>query len=154
MLVIDLTSRKAIATVRTIPYASGATLTPDGSQLWITSPLASSVDVIDTLTNTEITGLSIGSTTDVAFNSTGTLAYITSAGGATGSVVVVDTATYQVMNTYKVGAGPADIAMSYGDRFLVVNNDTDGSVSVIDLVKNAVATTHVGANPSGIAFVH
>lgn len=154
VVVIDLTTRKAIATIRIIPYASGATLTPDGSQLWITSPLGSSVDVIDTLTNTEVIGLSISSTTDVAFNSTGTRAYITSGAGTPGAVVVVDTATYQMLNTYKVGGGPADIAMYYGDQFLVVNNDNDGSVSVIDLIKNAVVTTKVGANPSGIAFVH
>jgi DNA-binding beta-propeller fold protein YncE len=46
--------------------------------------------------------------------------------------------------------------MSYGDQFLVVNNDAGGSISVIDLKKDAVVTTQLGGNsaPSGIAFVH
>lgn len=157
VLVLDITSvtsPKIIATVPTIQYASGAILTPDNSQLWITSPLASSVDIIDTLTNTDVTGLGIGLTTDIAFNSTGTRAYVTSANGAPGSVVEVDTATYQVLNTYTVGANPGDIKMSYGDQFLVVNNTTDGSVSVIDLVKKTVVTNKVGSSISGISFVH
>jgi hypothetical protein len=157
VVVIDITSitsPKIIATIPTIQYASGATLTPDNSQLWITSPLASSVDVIDTLSLTSVTGVGVGAATDVAFNATGTRAYITSGTSTPGTVVAVDTATYQTITTYTVGAGPADISMGYGNQFLVVNNGTDGSISVIDLVKNKVATTKVGTNPSGIAFVH
>jgi len=154
VMVIDLTSSTVITTIKTIPYAQGVTLTPDGSQLWITSPLGASTDVIDTLSNTEITNLSVPQSTGIAFNSTGTRAYITSQVSAPGTVVVVDTATFKVLNTYTVGSGPTDIAMSYGDQFLVVNNFGDGSISVIDLVKNAVVTTNVGASPSGIAFVH
>lgn len=157
VLVLDITtvtSPKIIATIPTITYPSGATLTPDNSQLWITSPLASSVDVIDTLTNTDVTGLGIGLSTDVAFNSTGTRAYVTSTSGTPGTVVEVDTATFQTLKTYTVGANPGDISMAYGDQFLVVNNTTDGSVSVIDLVKNTVVTNKVGSTISGIAFVH
>jgi hypothetical protein len=46
--------------------------------------------------------------------------------------------------------------MSYGDQFLVVNNNGEGSISVIDLKKSAVVTTQLGGNsvPSGISFVH
>jgi DNA-binding beta-propeller fold protein YncE len=151
VIVIDLSSKKIIATVPTITYAQGATLSPDNSQLWITSPLASSLSIIDTLTNTEVSARAVGQTTDVAFNSTGTHAYITS---APNKVVELDTATFQVLNTYTVGSGPTDIVMSYGDAFLVVNNSTDGSVSVIDLIQNVVKTTKVGANPTGIAWVY
>jgi hypothetical protein len=151
--VIDLASRNIVATIPTIAYAQGATLTPDGSQLWITSPLAASVDIFDTLTNTRVTGLNLSQTTDVAFNSTGTRAYITSQAAVPGTVTVFDTSSYQVIKTYTVDSGPADITMSYGDQFLVVNNDAGGSISVIDLKKDAVRTTKVGANPSGIAFV-
>jgi len=157
VMAIDITSPtspKILATIQTIQYASGATLTPDDSQLWITSPLASSVDIIDTLSMTSITGLGLGATTDVAFNSTGTRAYVTSATSTPGIVSVVDTATYQTVTTYTVGANPADIAMNYGNGFLIVNNSTDGSISVIDLVKNKVTTTKVGATVSGIAIVH
>jgi DNA-binding beta-propeller fold protein YncE len=154
--VIDLSTRQIIATLPTISYAQGLTLTPDGSQVWVTSPLAASVDIFDTLTNTRVTGLNISQTSDVAFNSTGTRAYITTSSTIPGSVVAIDTSTYQTIKSYPVGLGPTDIKMSYADQFLVVNNNSDGSISVIDLLKDAVVTTKLGGNsaPSGIAFVH
>jgi hypothetical protein len=160
VLVLDLTSptKATIATIPTIQYPSGATLTPDGSQLWITSPLAFDVAIIDTLTNTTVTNLAIGTTTDVAFNSTGTLAYITSGAGASagtpGQVYVVNTGNYQTVRTYTVGASPADISMSYGNQWLVVNNNADNSISGIDLLHNAVKTVQVGGTPSGIAWLY
>lgn len=150
VLVIDLASKQIIATIPTIAYPQGATLTPDNSQLWITSPEGNSVDVIDTLSNTEVTARSAVQNTDVAFNSTGTRAYVTS---GPNSVIEMDTATFKVLNTYTVGGSPTDIVMSYGDKFLVVNNSSGGSVSVIDLIQNQVKTTQVGANPTGIAWV-
>jgi YVTN family beta-propeller protein len=156
VLVIDMASKQILTTIQTIAYPQGATLTPDGSQLWITSPLGNVVDVIDTLSNTRVTGRSITQATDVAFNSTGTRAYITS---NPNSVVVVDTGTYQVIKTYTVGQGPTDIAMSYGDGFLVVTCQADGTTWIIDLVKNKLSSIQMTQNPtgdvpSGIAFVH
>ncbi len=153
ILVINIPTRTVVTSFPTFAYAQGATLTPDGSQLWITSPLGNETDVIDTLTNTTIYRLNIPASTGVAFNSTGTTAYVTS--GAN-QVVAVNTATFLTVNTYTVGRGPTDIQMSYADRFLVVNNYTDGSVSVIDLAQNAVNTISLGGSsaPSGIAFVH
>lgn len=160
VLVMDLTqaSKPIIAQIPTVQYPQGATLTPDGSQLWVTSPLSFDMSVIDTQTNTTILNLAIPNTTGVAFNSTGTRAYITSGSGQgagqQGKVYVVDTGTFQTVTTYTVGAAPSNIAMSYGNQWLVVNNNADGSVSVIDLVQNAVKTTMLGTNPAGIFFVH
>ena len=154
VLVINMATKQITATLNTIQFPSGATLTPDGSELWITSPLAQSVDIFDTLSNTRIMGLAISQATDVAFNSTGTHAYVTSGQTIPGSVYEIDTATFKTLGTYTVGLDPSDIKMSYGDQWLVVNNDSGGSISVIDLRKGAVSTTQVGTSPSGIAFVH
>jgi DNA-binding beta-propeller fold protein YncE len=157
IMVFDLTTaaKTMIAQIPTIQFPSGATLTPDGSQLWITSPLAFDMAVIDTLTNTNIINLGIGTTTDVAFNSTGTRAYLTSGATQPGKVFVVDTSTFQTVSSYTVGNNPADIKMSYGDQWLVVNNADDGTISVVDLQKNAVVTSaKLGTAVSGIAFVH
>ena len=154
--VIDLTARKILSTIPTIAYPQGVAITPDGSQLWVTSPLGASVGIFDTLTSTQVTGLNISETTDVAFNSTGTRAYITTSSTVPGSVVAVDTGTYQIIKSYTTDSGPTNASMSYGDQFLVVNNNLGGSVSVIDFLKDVVVTTKVGANssPAGIAFVH
>jgi YVTN family beta-propeller protein len=44
--------------------------------------------------------------------------------------------------------------MAYGNQWLVVNNNADNSISVIDLLQNAVKTVQVGGTPSGIAWMH
>jgi len=155
ILVINIPTQTITATMQNVvAYPSGLTLTPDGSQLWVASPLGAETDVIDTFSQTTIFRLNIQASTDIAFNSTGTMAYVTSDLSNPGQVFVVDTATYRVLSTYTVGNGPSDISMSYGDQFLVVNNDYDGTVSVIDLRQDKVSTSvQLGANPSGIAFV-
>jgi DNA-binding beta-propeller fold protein YncE len=136
-----------------VAYPSAMTVTPDGSQLWVGSPLGTETDVIDTLTNTIAFRINIQQAVDIAFNSTGTTAYITSDLNSPGQVFAVNTSTFQIVNTYTVGSGPADIAMSYGDKFLVVNNYNDGTETIIDLVENTQQTIQVGANPKGLAFV-
>jgi YVTN family beta-propeller protein len=155
ILVINIPTQTITATIQNVvAYPSGMTLSPDGSQLWVGSPLGTETDVIDTLSQTLVYRLNIQQSVDVAFNSTGTMAYVTSDINTPGQVFVVDTATYRVLSTYTVGNGPSDIRMSYGDQFLVVNNYFDGTVSIIDLRQDKVITTaQLGANPIGIAFV-
>jgi YVTN family beta-propeller protein len=155
ILVINIPTQTITATIQNVvAYPSGLTLTPDGSQLWVASPLGAETDVIDTLSQTTVFRMNIQASTDIAFNSTGTMAYVTSDLSDPGQVYVVDTATYRVLSTYTVGNGPSDISMSYGDQFLVVNNDFDGTVSVIDLRQDKVTTTaQLGASVTGIAFV-
>lgn len=154
ILVINIPTQTITATIQNVvAYPSGMTVSPDGSELWVGSPLGTETDVIDTLSQTLAYRLNIQESVDIAFNSTGTLAYVTSDINNPGQVFVVDTSTYRILSTYTVGNGPSDISMSYGDQFLVVNNDLDGSVSIIDLRQDKVTTTQIGTNISGIAFV-
>lgn len=154
ILVMNIASRMITATIpNVVQYPSGLSLTPDGSELWVASPLGGEVDVIDTLSQTEIFRLNIQSSTDIAFDSTGSMAYITSASTNPGQVIAVNTATFQVAKTYTAGNTPSDISMSYGDRFLVVNNENEATVTVIDLVEGIVKSVTVGSNARGIAFL-
>jgi len=154
ILVMNLATQAITSTISNIGiYPSGLTLTPDGTQLWVGSPIGPETDVIDTLSNTVVMRFNIQDVTDIAFNSTGTMAYLTSSLNNPGQVLAINTTTYQIVNRYTVGNTPADIKMAYGDQFLVVNNNGDNTISIIDLVQNAVKTTNVGGTPSGIAFV-
>ncbi|HEX5227715.1 MAG TPA: hypothetical protein VFW44_08390 [Bryobacteraceae bacterium] len=154
VVVINIPMHTITTTItNVVPYPSAMTLTPDGSQLWVGSPLGSETDVIDTATLTTVFRMNIQQSGDISFNSTGTMAYVTSALNAPGQVFAVDTATYRTLSTYTVGNNPVDISMSYGDQFLVVNNTDDTTVSIIDLKRDKVVTSAVGANPKGIAFV-
>jgi DNA-binding beta-propeller fold protein YncE len=159
VIVINIQTHQVVANINlSMIYPSGETISPDGSQLWVTSTLSTGVDVIDLLTNTLVTTLNINLATDVAFNSVGSRAYVTSAasGPGNGKVYVVNTQTYQTLSTYTVGSIPADILMSYGDQFLTVANSGDGTVSVIDLIQNQVKTTTAapGSTISGLTWVH
>ncbi len=154
ILVINIPTHTITGTIQNVvQYPLGLTLTPDGSQLWVTSPYGTETDVIDTLSQTLVFRLNVQQSDQVAFNSTGTMAYITSQLNDPGQVFVVDTSTYRILSNYTVGSGPIDIRMSYGDQFLVVDNYNDGSVSVIDVKRDLVKTVQVGANPKGITFV-
>jgi DNA-binding beta-propeller fold protein YncE len=156
ILVMNIASQTITATIPgVVTYPSGLTLTPDGSQLWIASPVGMETDVMDTLSQTLVARMNIQMSTDIAFNSTGTTAYVTSALNVpVGQVFAVNTGTFQTLTTYNVGNTPADIAMSYGDQWLVVDNSGDNTISVIDLVQDAVKTTNLGGVVNGIAFVH
>lgn len=151
--VIDLTSRTVVATIPVTSYPQSAFVTPDGSQVWITFPLGGAIYVIDTLTNTVANTIGVPSPYGIAFNSTGTKAYVTSWSGSPGSVQVIDTSTYRVTKTYAVGTGPVDIAVAYGDRDVLVNNYTSGSVSRIDTATDKVTTADVGGSPVGLALL-
>lgn len=110
--------------------------------------------MIDTLTNTVTRTLAIQSPRAVAFNSTGSLAYTTS-GTAPGHVQVVDTATYRIIKTVQVGAEPVDISMTPEDGWLVVDNYSDGTLTLIDPVTYATQTIRLnhGDNPRGFVLV-
>jgi YVTN family beta-propeller protein len=152
--VIDIASRAVTATINVNAYPQGAFVTPDGSQIYVTFPLGGAVYVIDTLTNTIAAGLNIQAPYGVAFNSTGSRAYITSAAGnGGGTVQVVDTATFSVIKSYPVGATPVDIDVTYGDRFVIVNNSDGNSVSVIDTISGTVKTTALQGSLLGLSVV-
>jgi YVTN family beta-propeller protein len=111
VLVVDLPSRSVTATIPIASYPHSAFMTPDGSQVYVTFPDSDGVYIIDTASNTVASTIAIAAPYSVAFNSTGTLAFITSARGSPNTVKVVDTATFQVVKSYPVGLGPVDIEM-------------------------------------------
>src|SRR5262249_53485745 len=89
---IDLTTREVTATIAVTAYPQAAFLTPDGSQLYVTFPFSNAIYIIDTLTNTVALTLAVPAPFGIAFNSTGTLAYIASAAGdGGGKLQVLDT---------------------------------------------------------------
>ncbi|HYL75809.1 MAG TPA: hypothetical protein VEU96_16485 [Bryobacteraceae bacterium] len=153
VLAIDLGTRSIIATIPVNAFPQSLFMTPDGAQVYVTFPLGNAVYVIDTLTNRVATTLSITAPYGIGFSPTGTKAYITSASGSPGSVVVLDTATYTVVKSYPVGVSPFAIAVMYGGRYVIVNNFGSNSVSVIDTVTDTVKTTDIGGAPLGISFV-
>ncbi len=152
VLVIDIAQRKILNTITVTAYPQSVYFTPDGSQAWVTFPFANAIYVIDTFTQTIGRTIGIQFPYGLAFNSTGTRAYIASQ-GSPGTVKVYDTATFQPVGSYTVGAGPVDVSISNDDQLVFVTNGLDGSISVIDLPNGTVQTTPTADHPRGLVQV-
>jgi YVTN family beta-propeller protein len=73
---------------------------------------------------------------------------------APGSLVVLDTATFQVVKTYTVGSLPVDVRVAYGGSQVLVTNYLSNSLSVINTRTGLVTTTpSFKGPPMGLARV-
>lgn len=129
LLIINIAQRKIVGTLPVSDFPQSVFITPDGSQVWVTHPFSSTIEIIDTLTNTQSYGLLVQSSFDIVFDSTGTRAFI--AGGAS-NVVVIDTASYATLATIPVGQSPEELVLTPEDGMLIVSNYAGRSVTLVD----------------------
>jgi YVTN family beta-propeller protein len=74
--------------------------------------------------------------------------------GRAGTVSVLDSRTYEVLNTIKVGVRPWGMALSPDGKFLYTANGPSNDVSVVDLAANAeIARIKAGSSPWAVAVV-
>jgi YVTN family beta-propeller protein len=86
----------------------------------------------------------------VAFNSTGTLAFI---GTRTtpGTIQVLNATTYQVTKSITVGNNPVDLAVFGNDQLLLSGNFDGQSISIIDIATLQVLNTiPLSGSPRGL----
>lgn len=110
-------------------FPAGMAITPDGSQLWVSSRGDSRVDVFDTATNENIAGYGIVLATGVAINPTGTRAYLASGIAPGGSITVVDTSTFSTVANIPVGDLPHTVAVTSTGRHVFVTNAQSNSIT-------------------------
>jgi YVTN family beta-propeller protein len=151
--VIDLTTMKFSTMFDVGGFPASIAVTPDGSQVWVSSWGSGRVDVYDTLTNTTVTGFSVPQANGIAFNPTGTRAYMAS--GSLGTVIVADTSTYQVVAQIPAGLYPHAVLVSQTGRHVFVTDPLGNSISLIDASANKVLRTIKlrAQHPLGLAFV-
>src|SRR5258708_6609347 len=155
LVVLDVASQQVIASVTTGNFPSGVAVTPDGSQVWVTSFFNDNVTVIDTLTNTVVTQVSgVLNAWGIAFNITGTRAFVANSDTVAGGITAINTADYRILKRIPVGDGPRTVSVSPTGRHVFVNNRNGNSVSQIDargltLIRNIV----VGPNPESLQMV-
>jgi YVTN family beta-propeller protein len=149
--VLDVASRKLIATLPAGPYPAIIRVIPDGSQAWVTSIYGNGLEVIDTATNTVIKTLGgMSGAWGLAFNPTGTRAYV--AGSTSGTVYVLDTTTFKIVATIAVGPEPRDIVCT--GRFLFVTDMETDSITQVDVRTNKVVRTiTVGPGQIDVGFL-
>jgi YVTN family beta-propeller protein len=131
-------------------YPQSVFLSPDATVAWVTYPFDAAVEVIDVMTGTVNHAIAAEEPIEVVFNPTGTRAYISDA--TAGAVLVVDTASYKVINSIPTGQGASGLQLSLEGGLLSVDNYYDNSISLIDTGSLSVLTTvPVGDSPHGIA---
>jgi YVTN family beta-propeller protein len=74
--------------------------------------------------------------------------------GRAGTISVLDSRTYELLNTIKVGVRPWGIALSPDGKFLYTANGPSNDVSVVDLEANKeIARIKAGSSPWAVAVV-
>ncbi len=152
VLVINIATRSIVATLPMPAWPQNAFITPDGAQLYITFPIGTAMSVIDTLTNTVATTVNIAATYGIAFNPTGTTAYVATQ-SPNGYVFAVSTSTFKTLTQYQVGVGPNDVLMPFGGRYVYVTNYTSQQLSVIDTLTGSVTNTNLDGAPLGLTLI-
>ena len=124
--IFDLQTATLVDRLSLLPegdYPYDATMTPDGSEVWIPGAIGDGVIVIDTATNSIIQRVAVGEyPVSVAFRQDGAYAFV--ANRDTEDVTVVDTASYAVVDTiplptYYLGAGNLALNPDSGDMYVV-----------------------------------
>lgn len=138
-------------------YVTHALVTRDGTQVWFCNYFGGNVLIYDVLTNALITSLPIQFAWDVAFNASGTRAYITNGpAGAVGAVAVIDAASLQTIASIPVGMTPKNIRITPSGRHLFVTNYDSNFMTQIDTSTNQVIRNIPvgGTGANGIGFAN
>jgi YVTN family beta-propeller protein len=156
VFIIDMATFNITGNVAVGCAPSSVKVTPDGSQLWVSSRGASRVDVFDTATNLDVVAFNVQAPTGIAFNPTGTTAYV-GEGISPGNVVVIDTSTYQITTRIPVGDLPHAVKVTPSGHHVFVTNGLSNSISQISTTSNTVVRTIKLPNglkhPLGLTFI-
>ncbi|MGZ3810415.1 MAG: YVTN family beta-propeller repeat protein [Mucilaginibacter sp.] len=149
--VISIATGTVINTIP-LPFApSGASVSPNGNQVYLPDRGSSMIGIYNTVTNTRTTVASDANPSGVAFSANNETAYVSSAG--TNSVSVWNAVWNQLTTSINVGSGPQGVFLSPDETLLYVPNYLSNNVSVISTASNTVISTiPVGSNPVSLVF--
>jgi YVTN family beta-propeller protein len=157
IFVIDVASRGITTIIPTDAFPASAAVTPDGSTLWVPNRADSTITIVDTLTNTVTGHISADVPTGIAFNPTGTRAYVAEAelGNTVGYLRVFDVSSTATIARIPVGGLPHVVKVAPSGHYIFVTNMADGTISEISPFTNTVIQTIPvpGQHPFGIAFL-
>lgn len=152
LLVLDVQSQSIAGSIPLdTQYPQSVFLNPDATLAWVTYPWDNAVEVIDILTGLVVENLVVINPFDVAFNPTGTVAYVASGAG---SVQMIDTASYRTTQSVPADLGACDLSVSLDGHTVTVNNYLAGTITSFDprLAPFSV-TVSAGASPRGAVTV-
>lgn len=135
-----------------LPHSNSITLSPDKSRLYVSQVNPNALTVINTVTNTLLTSISIDPNSnpyDIRVSPDGSRVYVLDV--ANDKLLVFDAGSFTQLPSITVGDGPTGIAISPDGGKIYVSNFNDKSVSVIATGTNSVLQTlTVPGNPSSL----
>jgi len=153
--VVDTSSYATIGHFKVNVRPRSMDFLPGGGIGFIPSESTGELNVIDTvnLKVLKVITLPPGSRPmRVIVASNGQKVYVSN--GRAGTVSVLDSRTYELLNTIKVGVRPWGMALSPDGKFLYTANGPSNDVSVVDLEANKeVARVKAGGSPWGVAVL-
>lgn len=133
-------------------------LSADGRRLYVTMPLVNLVGVIDTAIWELIDTVEVGvQPTRIRMQPDGRYLWVScvdlATGGQKGVVSVIDTTTFEAIDSLSLGDGHHDFTFSSDSQHAYVSNAQAGSVYVVDVESlTRVATIDVGESADGLVY--
>ncbi len=157
LLVIDIPNRKLLSTIP-LPqaYPRVVVLTPDGSQAWVNYYQGSFVTIVDLLTGTVSGSVGGAASTGMAFNPTGTKAFLAVPPNL---LYVVDTATLSTVARLTVGDAPSDVVATPDGKHVLVTSQSQPGTWWVDprtnkVLGNTVPTGQTTGGSQGLLVFH
>jgi YVTN family beta-propeller protein len=155
VFVVDAKSYKVIGHLKVNPRPRSIDFLPDGSRAFVPSESVGELNVVDTANYTVLKTIKLPEHTrpmKVRVAPGGKTVYVS--GGRSGTVVALNTSTYEVINVIKVGTRPWGIALSPDGKYLFSANGPSNDVSVVDLATaKEITRIKAGESPWGIVVV-
>ena len=153
--VVDTATNKEIKKIQVATEPVFAAINPAGTRLYVThypsnnpsSPLSIGLSIIDTESNTRITGIPLGFNAGegVAVNPTGARVYVAS---SRGGVTVIDANTNSVIDSIPAGGSFLGTALDPAGTRIYAVNQSGNDVAVIDIAaRTVIARVEVGFRP-------
>ncbi len=155
IFVIDTSTYKVVSHFNVHPRQRSVAFLPDGTRAFIPSESVEELNLVDSVEHKLLKTIKLppGSRPmGTAMAPDGKKLYVGTGRG--GTVCVVDTASFTVVNTIKVGARPWGVAVSPDGKRLYVANGPSNDVSVVDLeTEKELARIKAGEGPWGVVVV-
>ncbi|HEX5226441.1 MAG TPA: YncE family protein [Bryobacteraceae bacterium] len=151
LALVDIANQKIVSTHDLdADYPQSVFLNPDATLAWVTYPWVDLVEVIDVGTGNVNQAFNVSEPFGVAFNPTGTVAYISSGGGG---VYALETTTYKQIGSVGTAVGSSDLLVSPEGESVLVNNNLANSITIFDAGTFASQTFSVPGMPRGAVLV-
>ena len=130
---------------------TGASLSPDGSRLYVANAGFNDVSVINTANNTVISTITVGYNPNyVTVSTDGSTLYVPNFGSKT--ISIINTATNTVVNTVSMGQSSIGVSGNSDGSKVYIANGGANTVSIINSVSNTIISTiQVGTTPFGVS---